>query len=262
MIFIKQTQIQFSVFYHNLNVQVKYTANVRDNFKLLLQKAANNFFTSKMQIDLMEMQLQFHHIKKASILNHPLRNIQSFPLLLNEGESIKFCIIGNLVSRWKGQDLVMKILANEKWLSRNWVLNLFGKGEDEFNFKELAIQLGISKHILFHNFTNDIENVFKENHLVLIPSRKDSGPIVLFEAMLAARPVVGSYMGAMPDYIVSEETGVLAKGISENDFEEALETAWINRDKWDEWGKEGYRKMMTVYDFTPAKTLLKRLVDA
>lgn len=153
----------------------------------------------------------------------------------------------------------MKILANEKWLSRNWVLNLFGKGEDEFYLKELAIQLEISKHILFHNFTNDIENVFKENHLVLIPSRKDSGPIVLFEAMLAARPVVGSYMGAMPDYIVSEETGVLAKGISENDFEEALETAWINRDKWAAWGINGKKLLESKYDFQPVKTLLNQI---
>ena len=260
MVFVKQTQIPFSVFYHSLSKQVLYADNIVENFRILFHKATSNFFTSKMQIDLMEKQLQYR-FTNASIVHHPLRTIREFPLLLNKEDKIYFCIIGSLVCRWKGQDIVLKILAKEKWLSRNWVLNIYGEGEDEFILKEIVKQSGINERVFFYGFNNDIEKILKENHLVLIPSKQDSGPIVLFEAMLAARPVVGSHIGAMPDYIVQRETGVLAEGISENDFEDALETAWINRDKWVAWGRAGNRKILAEYDFNSEKTLLKKFVD-
>jgi len=259
MVFIKQAKIPFSVFYHSLCVEARHTDNVADNFRILFGKAANNFFTSKMQIDLMEKQMQYS-FTNASIVHHPLRTIREFPLSLNKHDRIQFCVIGSLVCRWKGHVIVLKNLAKEKWLNRNWVLNIYGTGEDELVLKDMAKQSGISDRVTFHGFTDDIELVFRENHLVLIPSTQDSGPIVLFEAMLASRPVVGSYMGAMPDYIETEKTGVLAKGISEDDFQEALETAWIYRDKWDTWGRNGKKLLEIKYDFSPEKTILKTIL--
>lgn len=261
MIFIRQTQIPYSVFYHSLSIKVSYNDNIKSDFRFLLNKAANNYFTSNMQIGLLEEQLQYR-INKVSIVNHPLRSLHGFPLALNEQDGIHFCIIGSLVNRWKGQDIILKILAKDKWLKRNWLLNIYGEGEDELILKEIAKESGISERVIFHGFASDIETVFKENNLVLIPSIQDSGPIVLFEAMLAARPVVGSFMGAMPDYIITEETGVLAKGTSKNNFEEALEIAWINQDKWEEWGMNGKKLLLSKYDFQAVQTLFKKLIKS
>ena len=75
MVFIKQTKIPFSIFYHSLCVEARFTDTVADNFRILFDKAANNFFTSKMQINLMENQMQYR-FTNASIVHHPLRTNQ------------------------------------------------------------------------------------------------------------------------------------------------------------------------------------------
>jgi glycosyltransferase involved in cell wall biosynthesis len=78
----------------------------------------------------------------------------------------------------------------------------------------------------------------------------------LFEAMLAGRPVVGTPMGAMPDFIVDGDTGVLASGSDQISFEEAMERAWQSSTTWADWGLAARKRIIEQYDFHPDRTLL------
>lgn len=259
MVFIRQTKIPFSVFYHSLALEYIVPEKTKQNFCFLMNKSRNSLFTSSFQVELYEKQLNYK-VENKIIINHPLAQTDPCPLSFSNNDTAKLCIIGVLEVRWKGQDTILNILGRDKWLKRKWVLNIYGEGSDLENLKKLCEEYCIIDRVIFHGFDSQIGEALKKNHLVLIPSKQDSGPIVLFEAMFAAKPVVGSYMGSMPEYIIPGETGVLAKSISEKDFEDALETAWINRNKWEEWGRSARLKILEEYNFNSEKTFLKKVV--
>jgi len=255
MVFVKQTKIPFSVFYHSLSEQNYLSETIAENFIFVLQKAHYNFFTSQMQINLLQQHLGCS-IDNARIINHPLRNIKVPAATRVDKVVYNLCIIGSLVTRWKGQDMVIRILAKDHWRSLNWHLNIYGDGADKEALLNLISEKKLTDKVTLHGHTEDVNNIFAENDMILIPSRQDSGPIVLFEAMLAAKPVVGTNMGAMPEYIQTGINGVLSKSTSEDAFEEAMQIAWDQKEQWVAWGRNAFDYLPEHYDFGPAQTLL------
>jgi glycosyltransferase involved in cell wall biosynthesis len=260
MIFVRQCGIPFSVFYHSLSPDRYLTDANSENFRFVLQKAKYNFFTSEMQINLLQQQLDCR-IENAFILNHPLRNIKSERSIGTKKNGFNFCIIGSLVARWKGQDIAINILSKERWRYLNWHLNLYGEGPDREALIKLISEKNISHKVTLYGQINDVNKLYADNDLVLIPSKQDSGPIVMFEAMLAAKPIVGSYMGAMPEYIQTGMNGVLAEAADEDSFEKAMESAWNQKDEWATWGRNAKIYLQQRYDFSPAQTLINFLIN-
>jgi glycosyltransferase involved in cell wall biosynthesis len=63
-------------------------------------------------------------------------------------------------------------------------------------------------------------------------------------------------MGAMPDFIEDGQTGVLASGLDEAAFGEAMERAWTSRARWADWGISARKSILDTYDLHPDRTLL------
>jgi glycosyltransferase involved in cell wall biosynthesis len=265
MVFIRQTDIPFVVAYHSLSERPQFTERTIRNYWFLTGKARANLFTSRLQQEWLEHQIAAH-IPAASIIHHPLnvsgkdinvsgKDIPAFPPM----ETVQFAIVGSLVCRWKGQDIALRLLSGPQWQDRKWVLNIYGEGPDRFYLEQLVTRYGLAGRVTLHGHTDDITRIWATNHLLVAPSRQDSGPIVCYEAMYFSRPVVGSYMGAMPQYILDGATGVLATGTSELDFATALEKAWQHRQDWAAWGINGRKFLDEHYDYNAAGTLLNLL---
>jgi glycosyltransferase involved in cell wall biosynthesis len=257
-IFIKQLRLPFSVFYHsNLNKN-QLTSIQKRSFQFVISKAKQNYFTSHFQIKLIEDEIGIL-LKNYFILCHPLRVIR--PSVFKQLDVIRLCVIGNIVYRWKGQDILINILSKPHWRNLKWHLNIYGEGDDKENMKNLIVQNKIEDKVTLHGYEKDINTIFSKNDLVIIPSRKDSGPIVMFEAMLAGLPVVGSKMGVMPDYIIHGKNGALADDIDEESIEMAMAFAILNKDKWQLWGDNARNQILDKYDFNPHITLLKIITN-
>jgi glycosyltransferase involved in cell wall biosynthesis len=259
MTFIRQIQAPFSVFYHsNLREEsIKMETGYRLREIALLAKY--NFFTSNFQRSRYERVLSQEYIN-AHVMHHPLKRVLTCERQNGISEDITIGIFGSLVTRWKGQDKVLKVLSQQKWRERNWRVLLFGEGPDEKMLREIAASFGIQNQVHFCGFT-DMSDALNEVDLVLIPSVNDSGPIVLFEAMLAAKPIVGTPMGAMPEFLINDRTGVIARDLSDEALDDAMEFAWINVSKWPIWGQNCQNLINSVYDFNPEETLLSKLVS-
>jgi glycosyltransferase involved in cell wall biosynthesis len=258
MVFLHQTTIPFVVAYHSLSDRPQFSEQIIRNYWFQTGKAKANLFTSRLQLQWLEHQIAAN-IPAASIIHHPLNvsgnSLPAFPPM----ETVQFATVGSLVCRWKGQDILLKLLGEPRWKERNWNLNIYGEGEDRFYLERLAALYGVADRVVFHGHEGDIANIWSKNHILLAPSRQDSGPIVCYEAMYYARPVAGSFMGAMPEFIRSEDTGILAKGTGERDFADALETAWQHRQQWETWGENGRKFLDQHYDYSAATTLLNLL---
>ena len=124
----------------------------------------------------------------------------------------RLVLVGRLNPR-KGQDLAIKAVSLLVQGGHDVSLDLVGstfRGYDWFerDLRDLADQCGVADHVRFRGFESDIDTIYREADLVLIPSLVESFGNVAVEAMSRGRPVVASRVGGLIE-IVSNETGTL-----------------------------------------------------
>lgn len=256
MVFIRQTKVPFSVMYHSVTPGYEYPAPLATYMREVVRRSRWNLFSSKMQMQLYAEQISCT-FTNARIVYHPLRQLKSYPFPDIDPGPVRMCLVGSLIKRWKGQDIVFEVLSHPRWLERSWLLDVYGIGPDAKELQALCNTIGLRERVLFKGFEEDIDSILASHHIVLIPSRQDTGPIILFEAMLAARPVVGSPMGAMPEHINDGVNGFLADRLSTEGFSDAMERCWQSKSKWAEIGQTAREYMKANYDPHPEKTLLE-----
>lgn len=119
------------------------------------------------------------------------------------------------ISDWKGQDVLVRALAQPALRSRG-VLGLIageawpGATGRASRVRELASTLGVDDRVRMLGFRNDLENVFGAADLVAVPSTApDPLPGSALEAAAAGCAVLASAHGGLPEIIRDGETGRL-----------------------------------------------------
>lgn len=126
-----------------------------------------------------------------------------------EGETINLLWVGRILPR-KGLNLA--IAAFDELLKSNtkkdYRFYIAGVGPLELQCKELVKVYGLQDNVIFLGMVSHSElvNHYKNAHLFLFPSLKDSCPMQVFEAMSTGLPVVTLDHQGMADQ-VSEENG-------------------------------------------------------
>ena len=104
--------------------------------------------------------------------------------------------------------------------------------------------------------------MWAENHLLVLPSRVESAPLALVEAMLCGRPAVVTDVGGMTEWVQEADTGYVAEAPTAQSVGAALERAWQNRARWPELGRRAHRVAIGRYDPVPGASLLQLLLEA
>lgn len=92
----------------------------------------------------------------------------------------------------------------------DWKLVIAGEGEEEKPLKKLVKALGLSEKVDFWGAVGDKADFFSKIGYLAVPSRKaESFGMVIIEAMAAGVPVIASRIGAIPEIIEHEKTGLL-----------------------------------------------------
>jgi len=116
--------------------------------------------------------------------------------------------VGRL-SSLKGQDDLLRaaaILRDQDVLFR---LALVGTGRLEKELRELCRSLDLEKQVLFAGQRQDIPDVLAACDLVVQPSVSEALGSSILEAMAAAKPIVASSVGGIPELIQDGERGLL-----------------------------------------------------
>jgi glycosyltransferase involved in cell wall biosynthesis len=173
--------------------------------------------------------------------------------------NVQMALVGNLITRHKGQDILFSLLKEPKWKERNWDLNIYGDGPDRGYLEELARYYRLQDRIIFHGRVNDVRGVWKKNHLLLMPSHMEGMPLAIVEAMLCGRPCVATDVGGAAEWIVEGVSGFLADAATARALDTAMEKAWQEKDHWEAIGIRAHERALTLYDPAAGKTLLKKL---
>jgi glycosyltransferase involved in cell wall biosynthesis len=89
------------------------------------------------------------------------------------------------------------------------LLVLVGDGPARTILDQMVCDLRIEQNVIFAGVQADMACVYASIDLLVLPSLNEGLPMTLLEAMSAARPVVATRVGAIPEVIVDGQTGLL-----------------------------------------------------
>lgn len=150
----------------------------------------------------------YHH-KIEEMLAVGMNNNGSHKIKLDKDNSVfNICFAGNLIEL-KGILIVLKTFSSLKVKNHNIKLTIIGSGPYELKFKKAAIKLQIEKDV---NWLGKIErdellSIFNKSDLLLYPSLRDSGGLVVLEALSQGLPVATLNLGG-PGEIINNDCGI------------------------------------------------------
>ncbi len=86
---------------------------------------------------------------------------------------------------------------------------LVGDGERRAEILGLVRRLGLDARVHLLGWRGDLDRVYADLDVVALTSKNEGSPVSLIEAMAAARPVVATRVGGVPDLVADGVTGCL-----------------------------------------------------
>ncbi|MCX6245744.1 MAG: glycosyltransferase [Bacteroidetes bacterium] len=205
--------------------------------------AAKVFFTCHNNHKVMEKRLSCE-IPNAAVHFNPFHiDRNSFVPFPSVAGGLKLAIPANLSRVHKGQHLAIELFNVKKWRERPIQLHLYGSGYDEQVLKEMVKNFGL-KNVFFHDPTNDLLTIWRDNHAIFMPSFMEGLPLVLVGAMICSRVPVLTAIGAHREVVDDNMNGFIAAKPSVEALDEALERAYQRSGQWEEIGKKAREKIL------------------
>jgi glycosyltransferase involved in cell wall biosynthesis len=116
----------------------------------------------------------------------------------------------------KGHADLLDALALLRKRRSDWICWLVGDGDQRKLLEQQAAALSLAEHVRFLGNRHDVPALLKQADIFVLPSRHDTLPFAVMEAQLAAKPIVVSDAGGLPEMVRHGQTGLLyRKGNSE-----------------------------------------------
>lgn len=164
----------------------------------------------------------FEHVSKVVTICHRSQSYMhetyglECPCILNGIEDVTFSVSekksekdGKLhiiilasVQQRKGQDLAIKALAELKPAIRDKImLHIVGGGQGFSEMNELTQKLNLIDCVEMHGPVLEVADVLSSMDVFLLPSRADTVPIAIIEAMRSGLPIFATRVGEIPQML-------------------------------------------------------------
>lgn len=99
----------------------------------------------------------------------------------------------------KGQDIAIEALARLPLKKRERImLHIVGNGQGYFDIKELVEKYRLNACVIMHGAISEVNHILCSMDVFLLPSRADTVPIAIIEAMRSELPIFASNVGEIP----------------------------------------------------------------
>ena len=231
---------------------------LRDLLRRSYREARAVCFVSEHNRRTVERQLAFD-LPSAEIVRNPSMVHADGPLpwpTTAEGR-FRLACVARMWPLEKSQDVLLNVLAQDRWRSRPIEVSFFGDGPMATGIAEMARALGLD-NVRFPGFTDPTE-IWRTHHALVLPSRAEGLPLAQVEAMMCGRPVIVADAGGTSEILRDGEHGFLAAAAAERPLDEALERAWQRRDEWPAIGAAAAAHVRTLYPADPCAAFADRL---
>jgi glycosyltransferase involved in cell wall biosynthesis len=221
-----------------------------DELAAAFQGARGVYCVSQHNLRLLEWQLG-GALPNAQVVWNPNKAaaLELLPWPTESGKMRMACV-ARLEPMAKGQDVLLQTLAQPQWRARAVELSLYGAGPYEKTLRAMAQRLALG-HVNFCGHVANIADIWRENHLLVLPSRYEGLPLALIEAMSCGRPAVVTDVGGNAELCVDGETGFVASAAAVGPLDEALERAWARRGDWPALGRAARARVLQIIPSDP-----------
>ena len=116
--------------------------------------------------------------------------------------------VGQLIPRKRIGDLIHAV-AELRTRRRDLQVGIVGAGPLEVELRRLVSQLGVTEHIAFLGFREDVQAIYRTARIFALTSASEGLPIAMLEAMSSGLPPVVSDVGEVGGFIRDGENGLL-----------------------------------------------------
>ncbi|WP_210519760.1 glycosyltransferase family 4 protein [Hymenobacter terricola] len=254
--------VPFLLICHNYHDPVRQNDEQRANMITLFGQAREVMMISNQQLRVLRRQLAAP-LSNARVVQNPLNLPLNFPVPYL-GPAVddvpQMSVVASFDVDRKGQDVLLETLAAPEWLARSWHLNFYGRGPDQAYLERLVDFYGLTSRVTMHGHVTESTAIWSHTHLLIVPSRIESGPMVVQEAMLCGRPVVAADVGMVQEWLDDDKTGFIADMASVNSLNKALNRAWARQADWSAMGVLAAKRARLLLENDPIEQLLNRLV--
>lgn len=230
----------------------------REIMSVALKNAKKCFFVSNHNKRITEEQFGFR-LHNAQVIFNPVKVRKEIVPYPSVDGGYKLACVARLFLLDKGQDILLRIMAEEKWRRRPITVSLIGGGQDTDALKALSKLLDNS-NVEFVGYVSDIENLWHNYHALILPSRSEGLPLSMVEAMAAGRTVIVTDVGGNADFVKDGITGFIGQA-NEDSFDSAMERAWQNRQNWEAIGQKASQFVSSYVPELPEKDFADTLIQ-
>jgi len=224
------------------------------------QCALQCYFVSQHNLQLTERQIG-ETLTNAEIVRNPfLVSGAPLPWPASHDGAIKLACVARLETGEKGQDILLQVLARERWRNRNLSVSFFGAGHNGEALRGLARRLDL-KNVEFPGFVSDVESIWKTHHALVLPSRTEGLPLALVEAMLCGRFGIVTNEGGSAEVVEEGRAGFIANAAKADEFDNAMERAWAMREQWESIGRAAGIAIRTMVPSDPVGAFTANLLE-
>ena len=174
---------------------------------------------------------------------------------------VKLLFVGRLVNQ-KGIDVLLDALY--KLDSKNlWSLNIVGDGPLKEILNESVFRLKLENNVNFLGWKdrNDLPSIYKENDILILPSRDEGMPNVMLEAMASSLPIIGSRVSGMDQVIINNKNGLLVKPGDSDELHYAIKKLINNKDNIRDMGYASSNLVKIQYTWKISSSSYQQLLN-
>jgi glycosyltransferase involved in cell wall biosynthesis len=167
--------------------------------------------------------------------------------------------IGRLVEQ-KGFHILLDAMTR---MDREVSLTLIGDGDMRRALEKSAAQRGLNARVTFAGWQDEaaIVTALEGAHGLVVPSFAEGLPMVIMEAMAAARPVIATYVAGIPELVRDGETGWLVPAGDSEALAKAMDSlAAAPLTRLSKMGVAGRARVLDHHDAAGEAAKLARLI--
>lgn len=203
---LESRPIAYDVFFHSNNYATPLTEHRRQTAAALFSEARRCLFNSDWTRSLTEVQI-LARLANAEVFPPVVRFDYPQPLAWPETPKVLLASVSRFDTHHKGLDVLLQGLAQLGPDLPEWQLDLYGRGPEREYLEKLAVWLGISGRVRFHDFVEDVRTIWRQCHVLVLTSRYEGLSVAMLEAMACGRPVLRTPYGGCAEWVVHGETG-------------------------------------------------------
>lgn len=178
--------------------------------------------------------------------------------------ALRLAAIGRFVEQ-KGQMILVQAMAEVVRQQPDVHLSLIGDGEMRAELEQAIAALGLQQNVTLTGWLSeaDVRAQLDQSQALVMPSFAEGLPMVVMEAMAAARPVLATYIAGTPELVLPEQTGWLVPAGDASALALAILTiAETPQEQLQAMGDAGRERVLLRHDSDTEATKLAALFQA